>query len=785
MPSVSVIIPAYNASATIGSTIESVRRQSFPDWEVVIVDDGSTDGTVSAVERHVAGDDRFTLVRQANGGAAAARNTALATVRGTWIQFLDADDRLAEDHFETMLAAAAATPGAGLLHCGWRRIRNGVPWWTSHPAADLDNPFAVTARSCPFAIHAAFTRSEVIRAAGDFDTALHVCEDWDLWQRIARMGTVFKAVPGHWVDVHARAGSLSSDVTRHLEDGLRVIRRGHQPDPRLATPLPVLAQGAPAEGLRDAVWSHALWVAAVGIGRNADPAALLSRVPEQVETGLDIGMAAAIVEDALVVGGFAASPPWPDLWPRVDAGVRRLVDWLDRQDRDGKMGSRILSMLSLRILDELDGTRAVTVGNAHIEPIDIARTIPNLDLPGRERLRCVVLFRGRELCRFDAVVFGGMSGEALAAAVRSRVDSPELREQLAGVRLHEGPLKRWKGRFVSWRNTRRLWRAAVRARLKRDVRAGRWPYANVLDLLYDAAPAYPAARLADAAVQGIVAEEREKAGRIAPALPREQRPTPAADERGGNDARAVPVASAWHPFPILMYHRIADVGPAALAQWRTSPAAFEAQLGWLHDNGFTGITLERLTAVFASGQPLPQRSVAITFDDATRDFMETALPLLQRYGFPAALYVPTNAVGGHADWDSRYGEPAPLLDWAEIASLQDHDVTIGAHGVRHVGLTGLAPEELVRELAGSKAVLEARLGREVTSIAYPFGAFDPAIRDMAALCGYRTGLTCVEGLVDASADALALRRQEVRGGIALDAFATLLGNSRARGPVEV
>ncbi|MCJ2180070.1 trifunctional glycosyltransferase/class I SAM-dependent methyltransferase/polysaccharide deacetylase [Novosphingobium album (ex Hu et al. 2023)] len=1002
MPSVSVIIPAYNASATIDRTVESLLRQTMPDWEALVIDDGSTDSTATTVQRHAAQDPRIKLTKQKNAGASAARNTGLAGAQGTWIQFLDADDELSPDHFAVMLEAAQAAPQAGLLHCGWRRIRDNAPWWTAHPAEQLDNPFAVTARSCPFAIHAAFTRSETIRSAGGFDSTLRICEDWDLWQRIARMGTVFRAVPDLCVDVHVRAGSLSSDLIRHLEDGLRVVRVGHQADPRINCAAPAHAEGEPAAGLQDAVWSHALWVAGAAIGRNIDPVAVLARVPEPLDPSLDAGMASSILEDAMVVGAFATSPPWPELWPRVDAGVRQLANWLDEQDQEANLGSRILSVLSMRILDQVGGTRPLTIGSAHLEVVDLGCAIRNISQPGCERLRCVVLFQDRELCRFDAAIFGGMSGEALAAAIRARVDSAALREDLARLRLRQGPLRRWKGRFRSRHNTIRLWRAYARACLKRDTRAGRWPYANVLDLLYDAAPAYPGLQALDGEVERIIAEECEKARSQKPAHSDEARnlkwgipgkaidyaeeafwehlysdenpwdykgnayeamkygqtlaltggrrfgralelacaegeftkrlaevcdevlatdiseaaveragkalsaypgvtarrlnlltddipgtfdlivcsevlyylpdldavcafaskaaqhlnpggllvmananllvddpdvtgfnwahtfggktigdaftsepalaltkdvrmplyrlqcfervaadAPPAPEIRDGNMAyplprriaeqvvwrggRQAPVASSWNPFPVLMYHRIADDGPENLAQWRTSPSAFAAQLAWLRDNGFTGITLERLHAVFAAGEPLPERAVVITFDDATRDFMDSALPLLHRFGFPSVLYVPTRAVGKCADWDSRHGPPAPILDWTEIASLAYCDVTIGAHSVRHVPLTGMSPEELVREMAGSKAILEARLEREITSFAYPFGAFDPAIRGMAARCGYSSAVTCVDGLVNADADALALCRQEVRGGIGLDEFAVLVG----------
>src|SRR3546814_12328225 len=114
MPSVSVVVPACNASATVDRTIESLRRQSMPDWEALVIDDGSLDGTASTIERHAAEDGRITLIRQATAGAGAARNAGRAVARGTWIQFLDADDELSHDHFAAMLEAARALPQAGI-----------------------------------------------------------------------------------------------------------------------------------------------------------------------------------------------------------------------------------------------------------------------------------------------------------------------------------------------------------------------------------------------------------------------------------------------------------------------------------------------------------------------------------------------------------------------------------------------------------------------------------------------------------------------------------------------
>lgn len=97
MPAVSVLIPAYNASAYLKESLESVAGQSFRDLEVVIVNDGSTDNTPEVASRFCSLDERFRLINRPNGGIAAARNTALDAATGRYICFVDADDRLYED----------------------------------------------------------------------------------------------------------------------------------------------------------------------------------------------------------------------------------------------------------------------------------------------------------------------------------------------------------------------------------------------------------------------------------------------------------------------------------------------------------------------------------------------------------------------------------------------------------------------------------------------------------------------------------------------------------------
>lgn len=121
---VSIMMPAYNAERFIRTSIESALAQSFTNWELLIVDDGSTDGTFEAASSF--GDPRIRIVRQPNQGESAARNRALGEVRGQYLSFLDADDLYLPDHLRLVMARFAANPGlAGVFTDGYHITEDG------------------------------------------------------------------------------------------------------------------------------------------------------------------------------------------------------------------------------------------------------------------------------------------------------------------------------------------------------------------------------------------------------------------------------------------------------------------------------------------------------------------------------------------------------------------------------------------------------------------------------------------------------------------------------------
>ena len=114
-PSVSIVIPVYNAEKTLERTLFSVSNQTFSEWECVLVDDGSTDGSLSICERFCKTDKRFRFIHKQNGGVASARNCGIDNAQGRWITFLDSDDELEPNFVDDYLALKNETP---LLICG-------------------------------------------------------------------------------------------------------------------------------------------------------------------------------------------------------------------------------------------------------------------------------------------------------------------------------------------------------------------------------------------------------------------------------------------------------------------------------------------------------------------------------------------------------------------------------------------------------------------------------------------------------------------------------------------
>jgi peptidoglycan/xylan/chitin deacetylase (PgdA/CDA1 family)/SAM-dependent methyltransferase len=268
-----------------------------------------------------------------------------------------------------------------------------------------------------------------------------------------------------------------------------------------------------------------------------------------------------------------------------------------------------------------------------------------------------------------------------------------------------------------------------------------------------------------------VIEERPLDVRLEPAVARDV-------VWGGGESRI----AAFHRevavrVPILMYHRVAPAGdgPRSLDRWRVSPEAFEAQIADLRRRGYWGVGPDALAAAMASGRPLPGRPVMITFDDGYQDFAEHAWPALRKHDFAATVFVVPAKAGGAADWDERYGAPARLMDWDQIAELAEAGVFIESHGFTHRPLSRLPVREVYREMLAAQAQIAAATGRTPIAVAYPYGAADRVVERIAEECGLKLGFGVMSEVADLSDDPFRLPRIEVTGFDNLASFGRKLG----------
>ena len=199
--------------------------------------------------------------------------------------------------------------------------------------------------------------------------------------------------------------------------------------------------------------------------------------------------------------------------------------------------------------------------------------------------------------------------------------------------------------------------------------------------------------------------------------------------------------------PVLNYHRI-DTG--IRHSLVVPPEEFRKQMQYLHDEGYTTITMDELYDYVAHGKDLPDKPVLITFDDGYIDNYENALPILKEYNMKATLFMITGAFG-----ESRF------VNMEQLKEMQANGIDIQSHTVNHKDLRNMSLEQARDELIGSKAVLEGRMGHPVRYIAYPGGFANKDIDRIAEESGYRMAFTVQAGNVEPGQDLFNLPRQAV------------------------
>ncbi len=897
--SVSIIVPARNSAATIEQTVQSLLGQTFRDWEAIVIDNGSSDGTLDVVANTAAGDSRVIVTTWSEPGVSGARNHGLSMASGDWIVFLDADDVIGPDHLEALAAAARRHDGADVIYCDWVLTAPNGRMGERRRVDITLNPAAALANACAFPIHAALTRASAIAGVGGFDPALRICEDWDLWQRLAFSGAVFRRCSQTVAAYRLSSGTATTDLRGFLVAAVDVIRRGHA----------VLRKKSPhfSASTAQAETAVALWLSGRALGAGDDATDLLMAADVRFDLASDASTAADALLDGMIQGLCDPNPVWPEIWSSRRQNLLVLLKSLEPRFAMPDFARLVLRHIEDAIARRMTLAAPRQLGTTHVQSFDISDPPTDMFLPdGIDRVVGIATHGGRAIGRFGFAPISPVRAAEIGA-ILSEFGISETGANVAPAKPAEGegaaplPSSHWDDIFeiedpwtydnpyetlkyeqtlaaipdgvgqalelacAEGHFTRRLARkvdrliatdisstAVERARIRcKDIENVSF---SVLDLLNDPLPqdldlivcsevlyyfeeADDLALIADriaaalrpgghlvmthaylktdaetprdigfdwghrfgarsigaifAQARGLVPKNEFRSDLYAITVYRRDMSPPAVSEpvtipisdqlpeevlthvdwSGRAPARFYRDAPG---VPVLMYHRIASDPAPGLARYATAPEAFESQMLWLKENGYSTIGVDALEAAIWEGAALPDRAVAITFDDGYRDNLTNALPVLARFGQTATIFVPTDHVGGTAAWDRPYGAAAALMTWDELATVSAAGLTLASHGRSHRPLSALTPSELADEAALSRDKLREHLGVATRCFAYPYGIHDEAVQRALLAQGYRLAFTTQDRRWQPGDRVMAVPRVEVPGGISRDAFAARL-----------
>jgi glycosyltransferase involved in cell wall biosynthesis len=242
-PKFTAVIPAYNAEQTLAASVRSVLAKSEQDFELVIVDDGSTDATAEVARTFVT-DPRVRLVQQENSGLAASRNTGIEQAAGEYVAFLDSDDLWMPAFLEATGGALDADPAAGFAYTdGWalddvtRRIRRTTVQVRQRPPVPPPREADAFLRELVwrnFVLAEATVRLSALHDVGPFNTTLAAVEDYELWLRMVAHGYRALRPPGLLLIRRDRPDSMSKDhllMNRAHREVWRMVAEEHPAPP--------------------------------------------------------------------------------------------------------------------------------------------------------------------------------------------------------------------------------------------------------------------------------------------------------------------------------------------------------------------------------------------------------------------------------------------------------------------------------------------------------------------------------------------------------------------------
>ena len=231
-PLVSVVIPTYNRAAFVGKAVDSVLNQTFTNYEVIVVDDGSTDDTREQLNKY---GSRIRYIYQENRGVSAARNTGIAASGGEWLAFLDSDDEWQRDYLAEQMREATKVPGLCMQSANclftslngetetYFEINGSISAFKEKDYLLIANAFSFVISHGPWQLGSTIFRRDAATKAGLFDTTLTLSEDLDFMARVALEGP-FGLIKDELVNIYRRCESTESLTGRAERDQLGARR---------------------------------------------------------------------------------------------------------------------------------------------------------------------------------------------------------------------------------------------------------------------------------------------------------------------------------------------------------------------------------------------------------------------------------------------------------------------------------------------------------------------------------------------------------------------------------
>jgi glycosyltransferase involved in cell wall biosynthesis len=214
MPTVSVILPTYNRATLVMEAIASVLAQTYSDYEIIIVDDGSTDNT-REVLRPLIDEGRINYVYQENAGLSAARNHGIRLAKGKYIAFLDSDDLFMPTKLEKQVVALDENPEVAFVHSGYSKFDNSgrdLGYRDTSVISGWVYPEILLQWSVLIAVPCVLVRASILGDVNGFDENMGWAEDLDLWRRIS-MCCPIMVIPEVLTKVRSHSGNISGDKT--------------------------------------------------------------------------------------------------------------------------------------------------------------------------------------------------------------------------------------------------------------------------------------------------------------------------------------------------------------------------------------------------------------------------------------------------------------------------------------------------------------------------------------------------------------------------------------------